>query len=135
MTDQSPQSQTTPVPTVNEPAQDVVNVIEDLAQKGEEAAETAIIAAEPWLGTPVLKQIWETAFDFLVKLIMRPVASLGGRVIIQAEEYLALRNVASAQVALNQAQQKGDPDAILQASQAVDKAVAPIIQYVGATHS
>lgn len=135
MTDQPPQSPTTPVPTVNQPAQDVVSVIEDLTQKGEDAAETAIIAAEPWMGTVIIKQAWEALFDYVVKLVMRPVASLGGRVIIDAEEYLALQKVASAQVALAQAKQKGDTDAIQKASAEVDLAVAPVIQYVGAAHS
>lgn len=127
--------QPTPVPTTNPAAQAAVNVIEDLTKQGEQAAEAAIIAAEPWMGMVVIKQIWEAAFDYLVKLIMKPVASLGGRVIINAEEYLALKASASAQAALDLAKKQGDSNAIEKASQDVDKAVAGVIRYIGATHS
>lgn len=124
-----------PVPTVNKPAQEVVTIIEDLVEKGEEAAEIAIIAQAPWMGTPVWKQIWEALFDWLVKLVMRPVASLGGRVVISIEEYVALKNAARAQADLDAAKKTGDSNAISQASSKVDDAVASVVHYVGATRS
>lgn len=131
----SPLPSPQPRPQVNSTAQDVVTEVEKLETEGEQAAETAIIAAVPWMGTVVLKQIWEGVFDWLFWLIAKPLASLSGRVVITAEEYLALRNVASAQVALATAKQKGDTHAIQEASAQVDLAVAPVIQYIGATHS
>lgn len=124
-----------PVPTTNQPAQQAVDLIQKLTEEGEAAAEAAIIAAEPWMGTVVIKQIWEAVFDWIVKLIMRPVAMLGGRVIISVEEYIALKSAAHAQAALDAAKKKGDPNEISQASDAVDQAVAGVIQYVGATHT
>lgn len=132
MTDQNPK---TPIPVVNQGAQDVVDIIENLTQVGEDAAEAAIIAEVPVMGTPVLKQVWEAIFDWIVKFIMKPVASLGGRVLISAEEYLALRKAASAQVALDQAKKTGDSNAISKASSEVDQAVASVVHYVGATHT
>ena len=131
MTDPAP----TPVPTTNSGAQDVVTVVQNLEQTGETAAETAIIAAVPWMGTVILKQIWEAFFNWLFQLIAVPLANYSGRVVIDVEEYLALKKVASASAALTAAKQSGDSNAISQASTAVDQAVAPVIQYIGATHT
>lgn len=135
MSDKSQAPSPAPVPTVNTTAQDAVTVIENLGEKGEQMAEAAIIAQAPFMGTPVLKQLWESAFDYLVKLILRPIASLGGRVVIDVQEYIALKSSAAAQAALDSAKKNGDSNAIQKASDDVDKAVAGVIQYVGATHS
>lgn len=128
---QSPQ----PVPTVNNTAQDVVTEVEKLETDGEQAAEAAIISAAPWMGTVIWKQVWEAIFDWLFWMLAKPLASLSGRVAITVEEYVALQNVASAQVALAAAKQKGDVNAIQKASAEVDLSVAPVIQYIGATKS
>lgn len=135
MSDKSQAPSPAPVPTVNTTAQDAVTTIENLGEKGEQMAEAAIIAQAPFMGTPVLKQLWESAFDYLVKLILRPIASLGGRVVIDVQEYIALKSSAAAQAALDSAKKNGDSNAIQKASDDVDKAVAGVIQYVGATHS
>lgn len=135
MSDKSQAPSPAPVPTVNPTAQDAVTTIENLGEKGEQMAEAAIIAQAPFMGTPVLKQLWESAFDYLVKLILRPIASLGGRVVIDVQEYIALKSSAAAQAALDSAKKNGDSNAIQKASDDVDKAVAGVIQYVGATHS
>ena len=123
----------TPVPTTNAGAQDAVTVLENLGQMGETAAETAIIADAPFMGTPVLKQIWEAIFEWVCSLILKPIASFGGRVVISIEQFSALNATAAAQVALKQAQQAGNVTAIATASAEVDLAVAKVVQYVGQT--
>lgn len=125
----------TPVPTTNAGAQDAVTLIENAGKVGEDAAEAAIIAAAPFMGTPVLKQIWEAIFDWIFQLFLRPIARFGGMVVITAEEYLALRGAVQAQSTLDAAKKTGDSNAISKASSAVDQAVASVVQYVGATHS
>lgn len=124
-----------PLPVTNALAQDAVTVIEDLTKKGETAAEAALIAQAPVLANPILMRIWEPLFDLVVKLLMRPLATLGGRVVITAEEYVTLKKVAAAQAALDQAKKAGDPHAIQDASQKVDQAVAAAVHYVGGTHA
>jgi len=130
-----PTTPPSPVPTVDQPAQDAVNAITTLVQDGEQAAEAAIIASAPVMGTPVLKQIWEAAFDWLIKFIMQPLAMYGGRVIVDAQEYFALKNAVAAQAALDAAKKTGDLNAIQNASSQVDQAVASVVNYIGATHS
>jgi hypothetical protein len=125
----------TPVPTTNAGAQDAVTLIETLGQQGETAAEAAIIAAAPVMGTPVLMQLWEAVFEWVANLILKPLASLGGKVVIDVEEYVALTKAASAQAALDAAKQSGDANAISKASSDVDTAVAGVVQYVGGTRS
>lgn len=125
----------TPVPTTNAAGQDAVTVLENLANLGETAAEAAIIAAVPAMGVPVWKQIWEAIFDWIVTLISAPIASLGGRIVIDVQEYVALKTAVTAQVALDTAKKTGDSHAVAQASQNVDTAVAGVIRYVGAIHS
>lgn len=122
-----------PVPTVNEPAKDAVTFLENVVAQGEDAAEGAIIASNPWMGAPIWKQVWEAAFHMLIQKVMRPIATYGGFAVVRLEEYKALKDAAAAQAALDAAKKAGDPDGITQASSQVDQAVATAIQYIGAS--
>lgn len=126
---------TTPVSTTDTGAQDAVTGIENLISAGETSAETAIIASNPSLGTPIVKQIWEALFDWFVSLLEKPLATYGGYVIVDLQEYAALRNAVTAQAALDIAKKTGDSHAITQASSNVDAALAGVINYIGATRA
>lgn len=128
-------AQQTPVPTINTAGQDAVSLVDKLTKDGESAAETAIIAAEPIMGTFILKQLWEAVFDWLIGYVMTPLAALGGQVVISTEEYFSLKQAVAAQAALDVAKKTGDANAISKASQDVDTAVAGVLHYVGTTHS
>jgi hypothetical protein len=123
------------VPTENKPAQTAVNIAEGLVQGGESALEAEIISAVPAMGTPVWRQVWEAVLDKLVTFITEPLARLSGCVVIEIDEYLALRKAAQAQAALDAAKKIGDPNAVAQASAHVDQAVAAAVHYVGAIHT
>jgi hypothetical protein len=121
----------TPVPIIDPVAQTVVNDLQDVISDAADAAKTAIISASPFMGTPVIKQIWEGIFDLVVSKLMNPLVTLSGRVVISLEEYKNLKAVVAAQAALDAAKQTGDSSAITQASQKVDSTAAAAIQYVG----
>ena len=123
----------TDVPTTNLPSQTAVEFIQNLIDRGEKAAEGAIIADIPALGIPVLKQIWEFAFDWLVKWVLYPVATLGGFIVVDAEEYCFLLKAIKAQADLEAAKKIGDANAITNASNNVDNAAANVIHYIGAS--
>jgi hypothetical protein len=131
----TPQTPGAPVATVNVPAENVTGAANKLLQTGISAAETAIIAAEPWMGTTVWKQLWEAALSALMNWIAAPIVTWSGQVVISIEEYEALQTAVSAQAALDAAKQTGDQNAISQASQNVDSAILGAIQYIGQSQS
>lgn len=125
----------TPLPTENKAAQAAVDVVQGAANAAETVVEDAAIAAEPWLGFPGIKQLWETVLDYFVKQFSRALGTLAGYVLVDAEEYLALKKAAASLVKLNAAKATGDANAIEQASAEADAAAAPILHYVGSTHT
>lgn len=123
----------TPVSTIDQTASKSVATVDTLIQDGVAVAETAIIAADPVMATPLLKQIWETALEKLVSWVLEPlVNTLTGKIIVDAQEYFDLKAAVSAQTALDQAAQKGDLNAQAQAQAVLDSAVAKAAQYIGA---
>ena len=124
-----------PLPTTNPLAQDMVELIQKLLSEGELALEKMIIAQAPIMGAPIWSSIWKAALKALVKYLLNPVASLGGRVVVDAQLWLALENAAKAQALLDGLKETGDKDAIAKASSDVDKAVSTAIHYVGSTHT
>lgn len=120
-----------PLPTTDKAASIGNKVFQDLLNDCVPIAETAIIAAEPWMGTPVLKETWEEIFQLIVKELGDAGGTLTGYVIMDVQKFFALMNAASALNDLRAAQLKGDPDEISKANDAADAAVAPILHYVG----
>jgi hypothetical protein len=115
------------------------NSTADLAKKTVEsavnAAENAVIAAaqssQPWIGLPIVKQLWRALLDWIFGQVGSFFGTCAGFVVIDAQQYFALKNAAQALSDLKAAQTKGDPSDISKASDSVDKAVAPILHYIG----
>lgn len=122
------------VPTTNQGAVTVEKTVMELFNDATSAAETAIETAQPWLKTPVLKQLFEALFSAIVAQISTPLSVSGAYIALDIDKYTALMNAAQAQAALNAAKLTGDPNAIQTASDNVDAAVAPILHYIGDAH-
>lgn len=122
------------LPTTNKPAQFVRTGLVDIVNAEVTAAESSLIAAQPWLGLPVVKQLWEKAFQYFVGQLTQGLAIFAGKVVVDAEEYFNLKKAAKALQDLNAAKASGDQNAINQASSHVDETVAPLLHYVGDTH-
>lgn len=123
------------LPTTDTAAQDAAKTVGALVSDATTAAENALIAWQPWLAFPVFKQIWQSLFSYFLKQLGIALGTFSSFVVIDVQKYNALMNAAKAQAALNAAKQTGDPNAIAQASSAVDAAVAPILHYVGDAHT
>jgi hypothetical protein len=125
----------TPLPTTDTAATDANKVVVAALKAAETPIEAAIIVAEPLMGTPVLKQIWEGLFDWLISTLSSALGMLTGYVLVDAQRLADLNTAAAALVVLQAAQKSGDPNAIAKANQDMDSAVAPILHYVGSINS
>lgn len=125
----------TPLPTTDKPAQIAVKSVGELTSVAITTAETALIAYQPWLGWPVIKQLWESAFSYFVSQFGQALGIFAGYKVVDVQEYFALKNAASALAQLNAAKASGDINAINQASAAADAAAAPILHYIGDSRS
>ena len=125
----------TPLPTTDTTASTGEKTVGTVLAAGEAEAETAAETAAPWLLWPVVKQLFTGACSWIFGFINSFLGTLVGYVIMDVQQYLALKNAASALAALQTAQASGDPSAIDQANQNMDSAVAPILQYVGSVKS
>lgn len=121
----------TALPTTDSSAFAVDQGLQDVLNDLIPVAETAIIAAQPWAGTPVLREAWEEAFQFFAQEISDAAGKLGGFVVIDIQKYAALANASKALATLQAAQKGGDPDAISQANAAADSAAAGILHFIG----
>jgi hypothetical protein len=124
-----------PLPTTDTDATDAVDALQDIINDGETAAENAIIAAEPFMATPVLKQIWEGALSWVFGFLSYPLKTFTGYVVIDYQKYTALKNASQALVNLKSAQTSGDPNALQQANNQMDSAIAPVLHYIGSVNT
>lgn len=121
----------TPLPTVDATASSVNKTVQSVVGDAVPLAEAALIAAQPWLGWPIICQLWEAAFGAIINALGTALGVMGSYVVMDVQKYIDLTNAANALVALNAAKASGDSNAIEQASQAADAAAQPIIQYIG----
>lgn len=120
-------------PTTVNPVASVVNsvlkkAIEDV---GETAAESALIADFPWLGLPVVKQIFEYGLGIVGKYFYEQAAFAATKIIIDVQTKLEASSAQSAFENLRMAVASGDANAIQLASDDLDKAYANLIHYDG----
>lgn len=121
----------TPLPTTDVPASTVDKTVVEIITDAEAPVEAAIIAAQPWMATPVFKQLWESALNWVFGLLSNVLGTLTGYMVIDIQKYLALKKAATALADLKAAQASGDINAITQANTNADAAVAPILHYGG----
>lgn len=121
----------TPLPTTDPTASKVDQTVGQIVTAAETATEAAIITAQPWMGTVVVKQLWEAALGWVFGLLSGFLGKLTGYMVVDIQEYFALKTAASALVALQAAQRSGDSNALNQANANMDNAVAPVLHYIG----
>ncbi len=121
----------TPLPTIDQAASTGAGVMGTLIDAGEKATETAIIAAAPAMATPVWKQIWEGALDYIFNTFKSVFSTFTGYVIMDMQEVVRLNAADQALTALRAAITKGDQDAIDKANAAADAAAAPVLHFGG----
>ena len=117
--------------TTDSTAAIVSQTVTDIFGAAVTAAETAIIAAQPWLGLPVIKQLWEALFSYIVGKISGALGTGAGFLVIDLQTYTEVTNAASAIQALHAAQTSGDSNAITQARAQADAAAAALLHYNG----
>jgi len=124
-----------PLPTTNQPATYANKVVGDLMGLGETAVETAAEAAAPFLAYPVIKQIWEALLHWIFVTLGGALGKLAGYVVLDIEEYQAIKTASDTLLALDAARTVGDQHAIQTASDAADDAAAALIHYYGSIQS
>ena len=117
--------------TTDSTASIVSQTVTDIFGAAVTAAETTIIAAQPWLGLPVIKQLWEALFSYIVGKISGALGTGAGFLVIDLQTYTEVTNAASAIQALQAAQTSGDSNAITQARAQADAAAAALLHYNG----
>ena len=117
--------------TTDSTASIVSQTVTDIFGAAVTAAETTIIAAQPWLGLPVIKQLWEALFSYIVGKISGALGTAAGFLVIDLQTYTEVTNAASAIQALQAAQTSGDSNAITQARAQADQAAAALLHYNG----
>ena len=117
--------------TTDSTASIVSQTVTDIFGAAVTAAETAIIADQPWLGLPVIKQLWEALFSYIVGKISGALGTGAGFLVIDLQSYTEVTNAASAIQALHAAQTSGDSNAITQARAQADAAAAALLHYNG----
>lgn len=128
MTDQTPPS---PLPTTDTPASRADRTVQDILRDLVPVLENLAIAAQPVLGAPILRQVWQTFFEWLMGLAGGALGLVAGYVVMDVQKAQALAAAGQALANLNKAKQSGDQDAINAADQAADDAAADVLHYVG----
>lgn len=120
-----------PLPTVDPAASTADKVVTTILEDAESPIETAIIAANPVMGTPLLKQLWEGAFSWCVNQLAGALGLLTGYALIDIQKLIALTDASNALVQLQAAQKSGNQNAIAAANANMDAAVTPVLHFVG----
>ena len=119
------------LPTTDTTASLAAKTVGDIFNDVIPIVESAAIVAQPWLGDPVVKPFWEAIFNWIVGLFSGAFSTSSGYVVMDVQDFFALKTAATALANLQAAQQSGDANAITQANSAIDAAVAPILHFIG----
>lgn len=134
MTDPTPAPIVQPIPN-NSGATLAEQTVESVFTTAINLAETAIIAAAPWLGIPVFKQLWELIFSYITGQIGLAFGKGAAFIVISVEDWAQVQSVLSTSTALAQAQANGDPNAISTARAASDAAAKALLTFNGGGQS
>ena len=118
--------------TVNQAASAVNLALKQLIEgAGSQVVETTLIAQYPWLGLPVVKQIFEFALEKVSGLIYQQAANAATKVVIDFQVSGEKSNVYKTFQNLQTALLSKDEKAIAQASKDLDDAYARLIHSDG----
>ncbi len=98
----------------------------------DDALETALIADQPWLGLPIIKQIFEFILHNLSDKIYRQAAMAATKLIVDYQVNREEASVVNTFDNLQMAIASGDQDAINKASKDLDDAYGSLIHSDGA---
>jgi hypothetical protein len=122
--------------TVNKPAQSVANMINfaiyDVAVN---VAEAAAISQVPFLGLPVIKQVFHFVLSKMAGLIYVPLATGSIFTVIKIQTDSQKKEYAEAEGKLRLANLSGDPEAIRKATDEFKKSFRRLVHYDGDAHA
>lgn len=124
---------TADVPTTENKVASIVNqILAGLIEgTGEAAVEAALVAQNPWLALPFVKQIFEFVLNKVGAILYKEVALAATKIIIDAQINVEEGSVNTAFQDLQMAVAGGDTDAIAKASSDLSAAYAALIHYDG----
>jgi hypothetical protein len=118
MTIALPPSSTQQLPAPVNQTAGIVNKVIVGAETGlVDLAESMAIAADPWLGLPGIKQIWEALFQYFANLFTRASQTGATFLIIDSQVSSEQRTLSTALIALQAAELSGDATRIQKAIQ------------------
>ncbi len=118
--------------TTNKLASTVNEILKGLIEgAGESAIETAAIASQPWLGLPIIKQLFSYAVGWIAKYFYQQAAITATKIIIDVQIKMETSQTYGAFQNLQMAIASGDQVAITKASEDLDKAYGSLIHYDG----
>lgn len=118
--------------TSNKAASVVNDILKTIIEgAGKPGIEAALIADFPWLGLPIVKQIFEFVLSKVADLVYKDAANLATKIIIDAQVNLEKSTVIGAFQNLQMAIASGDESAIKMASNDLDKAYGSLIHSDG----
>lgn len=118
--------------TKNKTASIVNQVLKGLIEgAGADALKAALIADNPWLGLPIVKQLFGFIVDKLAEAIYKQAAFVATKIIIDVQINIEEGAVNAAFDNLTMAVASGDPVAIDKASANLSKTYGDLIHYDG----
>lgn len=118
--------------TTNQVASIVNQILAGLIEgTGTTAVETAVIAANPWLGLPFIKQLFDFIVEHVAAAIYKEVALAATKIIIDVQIDVETGTVNNAFQTLQMAVASGDNTAIAKASSDLSDAYGKLIHYDG----
>lgn len=103
--------------TTNSTASKVSTIISTTGNVIVNVVEGMIIADQPWLGTPGIKQIWEALFNYIASYFIKAAQQGATFAIIDSQVSKEKMAISEAMAALIVAEQSGDLNAIKNAIQ------------------
>ncbi len=119
-------------PTTDNKTADLLSqILKELETGGVDAAEIALIAAYPWLGWPIIKQLLEFILTQAADLIYRQAAIATTKLVIDIQVKMEESSVITSFQNLQMAIAGGDPNVIKTASADLSAAYGAIIHSDG----
>ena len=98
--------------TTNQTATEVNSVIKSSGGTIVTVTEGLIVADVPWLGTPIVKQIWEAIFNWIASYFIKAAQTGATFAVIDVQVDSEESNISKALSALVAAEKSGDQNAI-----------------------
>ena len=119
--------------TVNQPASAINSAIAAAAQGLVGIVEGLIIADVPFLGAPVIKQLWSALFEWIAGYFTRALETSATFTVISSQTEIEKQNLSVALQNVIAAEKSGDQAAISLAIQAYQQAQSNLVNYDGSS--